>query len=78
MGDVIAVAAGESDLQRDVVGVDDQVVLGAGPAAIDFGWVRCGPPLRARTWSRPPSTGPDPMRRWQVTPETPSRLRGSW
>jgi hypothetical protein len=35
LGDVVAVAAGQADRQRDASGVDDQVVLGAGPAAID-------------------------------------------
>jgi hypothetical protein len=35
LGDVVAVAAGEADRQRDAAGVADQVVLGAGPAAVD-------------------------------------------
>jgi hypothetical protein len=35
LGDVVAVAAGEADRQRDASGVADQVVLGAGPAAVD-------------------------------------------
>src|SRR5512143_4304125 len=35
LGDVVAVAAGEGDRQRDATGIADQVVLAAGPAAID-------------------------------------------
>ena len=35
LGDVVAVAAGEADGQRDAAGVADQVVLGAGAAAVD-------------------------------------------
>ena len=33
--DVVAVAAGEGDRQRDPAGVADQVVLGAGTATVD-------------------------------------------
>ena len=33
--DVVAVAAGEGDRQRDAAGVADQSVLGTGPAAVD-------------------------------------------
>jgi len=35
LGDVVAVAAGEADGQRDAAVVDDQVVRGAGAAAVD-------------------------------------------
>jgi hypothetical protein len=35
LGDVVAVAAGEGDRERDAAGVADQVVLGAGTAAVD-------------------------------------------
>jgi hypothetical protein len=42
LGDVVAVAAGEADRQRDAAGVADQVVLGTGTPAVD----REGP-----TWS---------------------------
>ncbi len=37
LGDVVTVAAGQSDRERDAAGVTDQVVLGAGPAAVDRG-----------------------------------------
>jgi hypothetical protein len=49
LGDVVAVAASEADLQRAAVGVDDQVVLGTWPAAIDGVAPDVVPPLRART-----------------------------
>lgn len=35
--DVVAIAAGQRDRQRDAAGLADQVVLGAGPAAVDRG-----------------------------------------
>jgi hypothetical protein len=35
LGDVVAVAAGEADGERDAAGVADQVVLGAGAPAVD-------------------------------------------
>jgi hypothetical protein len=35
LGDVVAVAAGEGDRERDAAGVADQVVLGAWTPAID-------------------------------------------
>ena len=35
LGDVIAVAAGEADRERDATGLADQVVLGAGTPAVD-------------------------------------------
>jgi hypothetical protein len=54
LGDVVAVAAGQADRQRDAAGVADQVVLGAGPAAVDRGGADVAPPLRARMWE--PST----------------------
>jgi hypothetical protein len=54
LGDVVAVAAGECHGQRDAAGVADQVVLGAGPAAVDRGGADVVPPLRARMWE--PST----------------------
>ena len=49
LGDVVAVAAGEADLQRDAVRLNDQVVLGTGSAAIDGAGPDMVPPLRART-----------------------------
>lgn len=50
LGDVVAVAAGKRDGQRDSVGVGQQVMLGAGARAVD--WRRAGvtPPCKARTW----------------------------
>ena len=35
LGDVVAVAAGQGDCQRNAAGVADQVVLAAGTAAVD-------------------------------------------
>lgn len=66
--DVVAVAAGEGDLQRDPVRVDDQVVLGAGPTTVDRAGSDVVPPLRARTWEpstahRSRSSAP-PARNW--------------
>jgi hypothetical protein len=49
LGDVVAVAAGEGDRERDAAGVADQVVLGAGTSAVDRGRADVVPPLRART-----------------------------
>jgi hypothetical protein len=54
LGDVVAVAAGQADGQRDADGVADQVVLGPGPPAIDRGGADSIPPLSARTYE--PST----------------------
>ena len=36
LGDVVAVAAGEGDGQRDAAGLADQVVLGTRPTAVDW------------------------------------------
>jgi hypothetical protein len=49
LGDVVAVAAGEGDREWDPAGVADQMVLGAGAAAVDRGRPDVGPPLSART-----------------------------
>ena len=54
LGDVVAVAAGQRDRQRNAAGIADQVVLGAGTAAVDRRGADVVPPLRARTWE--PST----------------------
>ena len=35
LGDVVAVASGQGDRQRDAAGVADQVVLGTGTTAVD-------------------------------------------
>jgi hypothetical protein len=48
-GDVIAVTTGEADRERDAAGVDDQVVLAAGPPAVDRRRADLIPPLSART-----------------------------
>ena len=49
LGDVVAVAAGQRDRQRDPVRFGDQVVLGAGPGTIDRARAGFGPPFIART-----------------------------
>ena len=36
LGDVVAVAAGQRDRQRDAAGVADQMMLGTGPRAVDW------------------------------------------
>jgi hypothetical protein len=38
LGDVVAVAAGDGDRERDPVGIGQQVVLGAWPAPVDRTW----------------------------------------
>jgi len=50
LGDVVAVAAGERDRQRDSRGIDQEMVLGACAGAIDRGWPAQEPPKRARMW----------------------------
>ncbi|GLW59637.1 hypothetical protein Kpho01_76470 [Kitasatospora phosalacinea] len=48
LGDVVPVAAGERDGERDSVPVDDQVVLGAGAGAVDGRGADVIPPLTDR------------------------------
>ena len=48
LSDVVAVAAGQRDRERDAAGVADQMVLGARPAAVDRRRADVVPPLRAR------------------------------
>ena len=48
LGDVVTVAAGQDDPQRDPAGIGDQVVLGAGPAAVDRTGPDLVPPFNAR------------------------------
>lgn len=48
LGDVIAVAAGQGDGERDAGGVGDQVVLAARPSPIDRASSRLGSPFNAR------------------------------
>jgi hypothetical protein len=47
LSDVVAVAAGESDSQRQPVRVADQVMLGAGPGTVDRARAGQVPPFRA-------------------------------
>lgn len=54
LGDVVAVAAGQDDGERDAGGIGDQVVLTARPAPVDRTSSRLGSPFNARTWE--PST----------------------
>jgi hypothetical protein len=49
LGDVVAVAPGQRDGERDAAGVADQMVLGAGSPAVDRRRADVVPPLRART-----------------------------
>ena len=49
LGDVVAVAAGERDGERGSMPVDYQVVLGAGPGAVDWRGADVIPPFRALT-----------------------------
>src|SRR5690606_23200858 len=58
LGDVVAVAAGEADGQRDARALGDHVVFRAGPGAVDRARTGFGPPLSARTWvNRPGDLG---------------------
>jgi len=50
LGDVVAVAAGQDAGERDAARVDEQVVLGARPAAVDRARARRGAPFFACTW----------------------------
>lgn len=50
LGDVVAVAAGQRDRERDARGVDEKVVLGARAAPIDRARARLGAPFFACTW----------------------------
>src|SRR5262245_47307154 len=50
LGDVVAVAAGERERERDTAAVDEEVVLGAGTASINRARARLGTPFFAWTW----------------------------
>ena len=50
LGDVVAVAAGQRDRERDARPVGEKVVLGARPAPVDRARARRGAPFFARTW----------------------------
>lgn len=54
LGDIIAVAAGQSDRERDAGGVRDQVMLAAVSAPVNRTSSRLGAPFNARMWE--PST----------------------
>lgn len=54
LGDIVAVTAGEADLQGDAVRLDDQMVLGTGPTPFNRAGPEMVPPSRTRTWE--PST----------------------
>lgn len=54
LGDVVAVAAGQGDGERDAGGVGDQVVLAARSTSVDRASSRLGAPFNARMWE--PST----------------------
>lgn len=49
LGDVVAVAAGQQAGERDAAGFDEEVVLGARPAAVDRARARLGAPFLACT-----------------------------
>lgn len=49
LGDVVAIAAGQGDGERDARGIGDQVVLAARPAPVDRTSSRLGTPFNART-----------------------------
>jgi hypothetical protein len=51
LGDVVGVAAGQRDRERDPAGVADEVVLAAWACAVDRACARLRPPLRARRWA---------------------------
>ncbi len=48
LGDIVAVAAGTSDGERDAGGIGDQVVLAARPAPVDRASSCLGAPFNAR------------------------------
>jgi hypothetical protein len=50
LGDIVAVAAGQRDRERDALAVDDEVVLAARPCAVDRAGPAFGPRRAARTW----------------------------
>ena len=62
LGDVVAVAAGQADRERDAAGVADQVVLGARPSALDRGRADLVSPVSARTCG--PSTAAESRSSW--------------
>lgn len=64
--DVVAVAAGQRDRQRDAAAIDDQVVLGTWAGTVDQGRPDRLPPLSARTCEEAttaPSTSSTPPAR---------------
>ena len=84
LGDVVAVAAGQRDGERNAGGVDEQVVLGARAGTVNRGRPGQEPPKRARTCD--PSTAaldqsiaPAALslvsRRWCSASHTPARCQ---
>ena len=73
LGDVVAIAAGQRDGQRDADGVGQQVVLGAGAGTIDRRGASRAPPSRARIWL-PSTTAADQS----IRPAAFSRRSSSW
>src|SRR3954464_1948551 len=65
--DVVAIAPGEADRQRDSAGLDHQVVLGARPSAIDWRGADVVPPPAGGRASGGPRSGPGPARRRRAT-----------
>ncbi|CAM5606923.1 hypothetical protein SAVIM40S_07412 [Streptomyces avidinii] len=53
LGDVIAVAAGQRDGERDALAVDDEMVLAARTCAVDRAGPVFGPRRAALTWEEP-------------------------
>jgi hypothetical protein len=51
LGDVVSVATGQADRQRNAPRIADEVVLAARSCPIDRTCAGCLPPLRARRWA---------------------------
>lgn len=76
LGDVVAVAAGQRDRERDALAVDDEVVLAAWPGAVDRAGPAldpCGQPTRARSRSPP---APSPVGSWPAASPAAARAAG--
>ncbi len=81
LGDVVAMAAGQGDRERDPGRVDQEMVFGAGAGTINRGRPRQEPPKRARTCepstaARDQSIAPAALsfwsRRWCRASQTPA------
>ena len=73
LGDVVAVTAGRRVRERDPRAVDEEVMLRAGSAAINWARARFGAPFFACTWL--PSTT---VRFHSSSPACCNRLNSSW